>query len=558
MFPRAAKSIPVSAEMRALLDVEAAHVTPTELIRAILKARVDLLFFGGIGTYVRASLETDADAGDKANDALRITGADLRVKVVGEGANLGMTHRGRIEFAQRGGRLNTDFIDNSAGVNTSDQEVNIKIALVPAVRDGRLTLETRNALLVRMTDEVAAGALRNNYQQGLALSLAEGESAQVAPDFALLMRGLEKTGLLSRKLEALPSDGELMDRARAGRGLTRPELATLLSYSKIALSHALLQSPLLDEPHLAAWLDAYFPAELRAAVGADITRHDLRREIIATGVTNALVNRCGPAFAARMADETKAAPEAIAKAFLAAREIYALPDVWRALDALDNKVPGALHLELYKTTQDLLREVVPWLLRERSVLTAYEASVASFRQGLAALSGALASVMPAALAQQVEERRGRYAAAGVAAGVALELARLPVLALAPVVTRLAQTSGAGAEQAARAYLAIGDELKTAEVTAQAARIPVADSYDRIAITQALDAVARAQEVLAGLSLRGGDAAQASPERTAIGAAMTDITSGGALTLARLVVAARQLEALVSIKDAVTKPAAPAA
>jgi glutamate dehydrogenase len=546
VFSRSAKSIPVSAQMRAVLDIDAPHVTPTELMRAVLKARVDLLFFGGIGTYIRASTETDQDAGDKANDALRITGADLRAKVVGEGANLGLTHKGRIEFAQRGGRVNTDFIDNSAGVNTSDQEVNIKIALVPAVRDGRLDLVKRNALLAAMTDEVAAGSLRNNYQQGLALSLSEAEGAAAAPDLALLMRSLEKAGLLARKLEALPSDAELMERARAGRGLTRPELATLLSYSKIALSHALLQTPFLDEPHLAVWLDTYFPVELRGVVQGDIARHDLRREIIATGVTNAVINRCGPAFVARMADETKAAPEAIAKAFLAVREIYALPELWRQLDALDNIVPGQMHLELYKATQDLLRSLVPWMLHERSVLGAYEGSVAHFKQGLQALTPALAAVMPPSLAQDVETRRGRYQAAQVPDALALAVARLPVLALAPVVTRLAQDTGATAEDAARVYLTIGEELKAADVATQAARIPVADSYDRIAITQALDAVTRAQEVLARTSLRDPAAAGAASTRRTIAAALGEITAGGPLTLARLVVAARQLEALLAM------------
>ena len=548
VFSRSSKSVPVSAEMRAVLDIEAQTVTPVELMRAVLKARVDLMFFGGIGTYVRASSETDQDAGDKANDALRITGAELRAKVVGEGANLGLTQKGRIEFAQRGGRVNTDFIDNSAGVNTSDQEVNIKIALVPAVRDGRLDTPKRNALLASMTDEVAVGALRNNYQQGLALSLAEGEGAAAAPDFALLMRSLEKAGLLVRKLEALPSDTELMERARAGRGLTRPELACLLSYSKIALSHALLQTPFLDEPHLAVWLDTYFPVELREVVKADIARHDLRREIIATGVTNAVINRCGPAFAARMVDETKAAPEAIAKAFLAVREIYALPELWRQLDALDNMVPGQLHLELYRATQDLLRGLVPWLLHERSVLGAYEDSVARFTQGLHALANGLATVMPWSLADEVEERRRRYQKARLPEALALTMARLPVLALAPVVTRLAQDTGAAIDDAARIYLAIGEELNTAAVAAQAARIPVADSYDRIAITQALDAVTRAQEVLARSALRQSDAAAATA-RAKIAAALAEITGGGPLTLARLVVAARQLEALLAISAA---------
>ena len=297
VISRASKSVALSAEISELLDIDAAALTPAELIRAILKCETDLLWFGGIGTYVRASDETDADAGDRANDALRITGTELRAKVVGEGANLGMTQRGRIEFAARGGRLNTDFIDNSAGVNTSDQEVNIKIALGPAVRAGRLTIDARNVLLTEMTDDVAANSLRNNYQQSLALSLAERRSVRDLPDYPLLMRALEARGLLDRLLEALPSDEQLLERAKAGRGLKRPELAVLLSYAKIALSQDLLDSKVPDEPLLESWLTAYFPARLHGRFATDIKKHILRREIIATGLTNAIVNRGGPVLA---------------------------------------------------------------------------------------------------------------------------------------------------------------------------------------------------------------------------------------------------------------------
>ncbi len=266
VFSRAAKSIALSVEVQELLGIPATALTPAELIRAILKCETDLLWFGGIGTYVRASSETEAEAGDRANDALRVTGAELRAKVVGEGANLGLTQRGRIEFAARGGRLNTDFIDNSAGVNTSDQEVNIKITLGPAVRSGRLTMIARNTLLTEMTDDVAAASLRNNYQQSLALSLAERRSLRDLPDYPLLMRALEARGLLDRPLEALPSDDELLERARAGRGLHRPELAVLLSYAKIALSQDLLASKVPDEPLLESWLTAYFPTRLQRAL----------------------------------------------------------------------------------------------------------------------------------------------------------------------------------------------------------------------------------------------------------------------------------------------------
>ena len=265
VFARSAKSIPISPEIGTVLGVNTATLTPNELMHALLISKADLLWFGGIGTYVRATGEPDQEVGDRANDAIRVSAAELGVKVVGEGANLGMTQRARIEFAQRGGRLNTDFIDNSAGVNTSDQEVNIKIALGPASRAGKLSAEARSRLLAAMADDVAAGSLANNYQQSLALSLAERSCGRELPDYALLLHALEERGLFERRLEALPSDKELEERGRAGRGLTRPELAVLLSYAKIALEHDLIASTVPDEPLLEAWLDAYFPGELRGA-----------------------------------------------------------------------------------------------------------------------------------------------------------------------------------------------------------------------------------------------------------------------------------------------------
>jgi len=259
VFPRSLKSVPLSPEIQAALGLTAAHVTPAELMQAILTADVDLLWFGGIGTYVRASLETDADAGDRANDGIRITGASLRAKVVGEGANLGLTQRGRIEYALKGGRINTDAIDNSAGVNSSDLEVNIKIALAPLLANGSLTLPARNDFLVTMTDEVAALCLRNNYLQGLALSLAERSGLSELPDHWELIQQLEQRGLLDRAVEFLPSDSVISSRAAAGKGLTRPELAVILAYAKLTLYADLLDSPAIADEYLAGELYRYFP-----------------------------------------------------------------------------------------------------------------------------------------------------------------------------------------------------------------------------------------------------------------------------------------------------------
>ena len=340
VFPRSAKAIPLSAETKALLGLDVASLTPAELIRAILKYKADLLWFGGIGTFIRASGERDEDVGDRANDALRMTAAEINAKVIGEGANLGVTQRARIEFAQRGGRINTDFIDNSAGVNTSDQEVNIKIALQPAVRAGRLAAAARRTLLAEMADDVAAASLRNNYQQSLALSLAERRSARDVPDYALLMRSLEARGLLDRGLEALPSEMELQERHRAGRGLTRPELAVLLSYAKIALQHDILDTRVPDDPQLESWLTGYFPTLLRERYREAILAHSLRREIVALGLTNAVVNRGGPGMAMRLAGETGRSTADVGLAFMATREVFDLPRVWQRIDALDGSADG--------------------------------------------------------------------------------------------------------------------------------------------------------------------------------------------------------------------------
>ena len=299
VYPRTAKDIKLSPEAQKLFGV-GEHVTPQELIRAILKAPVDLIFFGGIGTYIRAADETDDTVGDRANDAIRIAAKDLRCKVIGEGANLGMTQRGRIEAALGGVRLNTDAIDNSAGVNTSDMEVNIKIALSIPVRDGRLTMDARNILLHEMTDEVADLVLRNNYLQPLALSLSERRGLE---DFGFLQRliqTLETRGLLDRAVEFLPDDMQLTERRRRSQPFTRPELAVLLAYAKLTLNDDLLESAVPDEPYLARELSRYFPKPIAERYPDALEHHRLRREIIATQLANSMINRGGPSLIVRI------------------------------------------------------------------------------------------------------------------------------------------------------------------------------------------------------------------------------------------------------------------
>ncbi|MEQ9198960.1 MAG: NAD-glutamate dehydrogenase, partial [Rhodospirillales bacterium] len=321
IFERSAKSIRLSPEIRKLFDITETELAPSDLIRAMLKAKVDLLWFGGIGTYIKSSDESHTDAGDRANDALRVNGEDLRARVIGEGANLGTTQLGRIEAAMAGVRLNTDSIDNSAGVDCSDHEVNIKILLGGVVSDGDMTMKQRNKLLVEMTDEVGELVLRDNYLQSQAISLVEhGGVAGLHPQ-RQLMRMLERQGRLNRSIEYLPDDEELQDRQNQKIGLTRPEISILMPYAKIWLYDELLASDLPDDPQLEEDLVRYFPTALREKFREQIGGHRLRREIITTVVANSMINRVGGWFAAEIGERTGMGLVDIARAYTITRDV---------------------------------------------------------------------------------------------------------------------------------------------------------------------------------------------------------------------------------------------
>ena len=557
VFPRSAKSISLSDEMKTLLGLAAASVTPAELMRAILKCRTDLLWFGGIGTYVRASSERDEEVGDRANDSLRVAATEVNARVVGEGANLGVTQRGRIEFAARGGRIDTDFIDNSAGVNTSDQEVNIKIAIAPATRAGKLDPDARKKLLAAMTEDVAAASLRNNYQQSLALSLAERRSARDLPDYALLMRALETRGLFTRDLESLPGDGELQERGRAGRGLTRPELAVLLSFAKIALQHDILQSKVPDESQLESWLAAYFPPLLSERYRAGIDGHSLRREIIALGLTNAVVNRGGPAMVVRLAGETRRPASDVAHAFMAVREVFDLPQLWQRIDALDGRVQGEAQLRLYEATQDLVNAQTQWFLRNGAALTDLTGTIARHKAGLAVLTEALDGALPPRRRADLEREARRLGEGGIPADLAADVARLDVLGEAPAITEIAQIAGQPVPAAARTFLEIGEHLRIPDLGAKGAAIASSDQYDRLAIAQAISQLAAAQATFTRSAIAAGGAeawrAAQGGRLDRLQSTLEDVAGGeGTLTVSRLMVAAGQLSELAAA------PAAPSA
>jgi glutamate dehydrogenase len=550
IFPRSSKSVPLSAEVRTLLDTEKEAMTPAELINTILKANADLLWFGGIGTYIRASTETDADAGDRANDPIRITAPQLRAKVIGEGANLGVTQRARIELSARGVRLNTDFIDNSAGVNTSDQEVNIKIAIGPAVASGRLDVAARNEFLASMTDGIADAVLRNNYQQSLALSVAERHASADLSAHARLIEVLEQRGVLEREIEALPAPAEIAMRQTAGRGMTRPELAVLLSYSKIALLHDLLASTVPDEPALEPLLLAYFPPALATRYADDIRGHRLRREIIATTLTNQIVNRLGSASPQRMADETARPVAEIAHAFTIARAVLGLPEIWQQIDALDGKIGGQIQLELYSRTQDALAHTTRWFMREGQMAGGsggLDAAIATHAKGAADLTALLDGRLGGATEGKLRAARQQLVDEQIPTDLAAYLARLAFLVDAPAITEAAARSGVPQETVARVVLGLNERFHLRELIDAGRRIRATDSYDLLAIAGAeqalLDARRRiALDILTGPAASDLDAwkGRHEVEIGRVAHALESLASSGPLTPSRLMVAATRL------------------
>jgi glutamate dehydrogenase len=551
IYSRALKEVRLSPEARSRLGV-GERVTPQDLIRAILKADVDLIFFGGIGTYVRASDEGDEAVGDRANDAVRVAGKDLRCKVIGEGANLGMTQRGRIEAALHGIRLNTDAIDNSAGVNTSDMEVNIKIALSIPLRDGRLAMPERNALLADMTGDVAELVLRNNYLQPLVLSLAARRGME---DFGFLQRfiqTLEARGQLDRVVEFLADDMQLAERRRRSQPFTRPELAVLLAYAKITLNGDLLESVVPDDPYLSRELGRYFPAAIAQRFPDALDHHRLRREIIATQLANSMINRGGPSLIIRIADQTGAAPFSIASAFAAVRESYGMTALNAEIDGLDNRISGKLQLDLYGAVQDLLLDRIVWFLRNLDLSKGLADVVAHYRDGIAAVAAALDISLSEESLNARAARRRELTDAGVPDDLASRIANLGPLAAAPDIVLVADRASKAVADVAATYFAVGAFFRLDHVVSAANAIPVADYFDRLALDRARDAIGDAERRLTA-AMVGNGAVGASAVETWVGArkveverirlAIHEIASSG-LTLSKLSVTASLLSDLV--------------
>ncbi|GLY03641.1 NAD-glutamate dehydrogenase [Actinoplanes sp. NBRC 101535] len=425
VYPRSAKSIPVSPQIRERLGLgDAAVVSPGELMRAILKAPVDLFFNGGIGTYVKAASESHAEVGDKANDAIRVNGADLRVKVAGEGGNLGLTQRGRIEFARAGGLVFTDFIDNSAGVDCSDHEVNIKILLGGAVADGEMTVPERDELLAQMTDEVGALVLRDNYEQAMALGNARSQAHSLLPVHRRMLKSLEERGVLNRELEALPSDKELAARYESGEGLSAPEFAVLLAYVKISLEREVLADELVDESWTTEVLTRYFPTPLRERFAGRMAGHRLRREIISTALVNEIVNRGGTSFVHRAMEESGASGADVIRAYVVVRDVFGLRDIWAAAEALDNKVATSAQTLVFLETRRLLDRAVRWLVSTRRSPIDVAGEIAKLGSGVSRLLPELPRVLVGTEQQALERRADTLAGKGVPEDLAGRISRV--------------------------------------------------------------------------------------------------------------------------------------
>ncbi|MFF3646981.1 NAD-glutamate dehydrogenase [Streptomyces sp. NPDC002564] len=558
IFPRSAKAIQLNAHIREALGIETgvAKMTPADLMKAILQAQVDLLWNGGIGTYVKSSAESNADVGDKANDAIRVDGQDLRVKVVGEGGNLGLTQLGRIEFAREGGRINTDAIDNSAGVDTSDHEVNIKILLNAVVANGDMTVKQRNKLLAEMTDEVGHLVLRNNYAQNTALANAVFQSASLLHAHQRFMRRLGKQGHLDRGLEFLPNDRQIRELLNSGRGLSQPELAVLLAYTKITAADELIQTTLPDDAYLQRLLHAYFPKALRERFPEQVDGHALRREIITTVLVNDTVNTGGSTFLHRLREETGASLEEIVRAQLAAREIFGLSEVWDAVEALDNVVPADVQTRIRLHSRRLVERGSRWLLNNRPQPLQLAETIDFFSKGVAEVWAELPRLLRGSDLEWYQGIRDELTEAGVPEDLAQRVAGFSSAFPALDIVAVGDRTGKEPMAVAEVYYDLADRLRITQLMDRIIELPRADRWQSMARASIREDLYAAHAALTADVLAAGNGT-ATPEQRfkaweeknapILGRARTtleEIQSSDAFDLANLSVAMRTMRTLL--------------
>jgi len=558
VFPRTAKAIQLNSHIREALGIEGkvSKMTPADLMKAILQAPVDLLWNGGIGTYVKASTESHADVGDKANDPIRVDGADLRVRVVGEGGNLGLTQLGRIEFALHGGKINTDAIDNSAGVDTSDHEVNIKILLNGLVADGDLTVKQRNAILAEMTDEVGHLVLRNNYAQNTAIANALTQSKDMLHAQQRFMRHLVREGHLDRALEFLPTDRQIRERLAQGQGLTGPETAVLMAYTKITVSDELLHTSLPDDPYLRGLLHAYFPTALREQFPQYMDNHPLRREIVTTVLVNDTVNTGGTTYLHRLREETGASLEEIVRAQTAARAIFRSAPVWDAVEALDNQVEAAVQTRIRLHSRRLVERGTRWLLNNRPQPLQLAETVDFFAERVEQVWQQLTKLLRGADLEWWQQIYDELTGAGVPDELATRVAGFSSAFPALDIVSVADRMGREPLDVAEVYYDLADRLRITQLMDRIIELPRADRWQSMARASIREDLYAAHSALTADVLAVGNGSstpeqrfKAWEERNApiLGRARTtleEIQSSETFDLANLSVAMRTMRTLL--------------
>ncbi|HBN49646.1 MULTISPECIES: NAD-glutamate dehydrogenase [Thalassospira] len=557
IFDRKAKTLDPSAEVRKLLDLGTGKVTPADMMKAILKADVELLWFGGIGTYIKSSAESNADAGDRANDSIRINGKDIRAKVIGEGANLGCTQRGRIEYAHAGGRLNTDAIDNAAGVNCSDHEVNIKILVGEVVAAGDMTEKQRNKLLVEMTDEVGDLVLRDNYLQSQAISNAFAGGGDALDAQVRLIRMLEREGRLNREIEYLPDDEELARRTAAHQGLTRPEISVLMPYAKLWLYDEVLKSDLPDDPILVEELVRYFPTAVRKKYSAAISSHRLKREIIATVGTNSLVNRVGGTFVHDMMEATGLSAVDVSRGYLITRAVFGLRKLWAGIEALDNKVDAKVQIAMFSHINRMVEDVTLWFLRNCEELNV-GAKIELFRPAVAKVIEAFDDIVPAdaAFRTTLDQKSQSLIDRGVPEDLARRIAAMQQMVAVCDIVRIAEATGRDVIDVGATYFAIGARFQLGLLRAAAESIEAETHWQKLARAAAIDDLFGHQRELTRVVLSsgtngtvGGDLVRKWVDDHQRGCARCDqlideLRAAGQIDLSMITVANRQIRAMV--------------
>ena len=558
IFERKAKTIKVTPQMREAFGLSGKEtVAPNELIRGMLAAPIDLMWFGGIGTYVKSEDESHADVGDRVSDALRLNGRDLRCKVIGEGANLGITQLGRIEYALAGGRISADFIDNSAGVGSSDHEVNIKILFGEVMAAGKITRPQRDKLLAQMTDELAEHVLMDNYRQSMALTHCEADPAGMLDEAIRFMRDLERAGKLDRQVEFLPDDETLAERRAAGIGLTRPELAVLLAYAKMTLYDQVLDSEVPDDPFLAQDVGLYFPKPLRTKFGDFVPGHRLRREISATYITNSLINRAGPTFINEMQEKTGSSPAEITKAYLITRQVFGMHGLWGRIEALDNKVPAEIQTAMNMDILQLIRRGTLWLLRNGPQRLDVSRAIQRYEPGIRELVGCLEDRISPDLKKIISECADSYIGHEVPQDLAREIASLDAMFSGYDIVRIAAGGGYRVADVARVYFRIGERFGLDWLRGSAESLNTENEWQVMAVSAIIDDLYAQQTALSTKIVHeaGSDAAAdavieawaaANGHRvTRAENIVEELKASGSVDLAMLAVANREIRALLA-------------